>query len=78
MFRHELEDLATPGRVSCLVTLSSPDGRDVNVDQVVRNFLPLGSDKFERRTFISSSPELVAMYGNSLYARFLDADNLAQ
>lgn len=71
MWEHEVADLAAKGRISCLITLSGS-----NVDQVVKAFLPLGLNKFEKREFISASPTLVRNYGNSLSARIIDAEKL--
>lgn len=68
IYEHEIKSLL--GRPSCVVTL---DGDAV---QNLDSYLPLGKSHREQRNFISSSETLNKFFGNSLGARFWDAQKL--
>ena len=68
IYEHEIKSLL--GRPSCVVTL---DGAAV---QDLGRYLPIGRTNREQRSFISASEDLNKSFGNSLGARFWDAQKL--
>ena len=68
IYDKELSDLV--GRPSCVVTLDGDAVQDLD------RYLPIGRTNREQRSFISASEDLNKFYGNTLGARFWNAQKL--